>query len=256
MSELPKYENPPINELVVGVRFPPVLELIAPYWGGLWDRYKSEFPHTEQHPPLPSLMKMGQQNTVAVAPSRIWFVSEQGHKIIQIQPDVFFYNWRQLEDGTYPGYEILINEFWQHFEVFRLYVEELGFSEAAPGYCELSYIDLIPLADEDNLNQLADILPDFTSRKDRPSWMMGRSAVKWETQFYIDEGHMSVQLANAHRLVGDLEQGVLRAEMSMRGEVDGADVARDWFDRAHSMIVKTFEFLIDEQVQHKWGKYV
>ena len=45
------FQSPPINELVIGIRFPPVLELKAQHIGIYWQSIRDRFPECVQQPP-------------------------------------------------------------------------------------------------------------------------------------------------------------------------------------------------------------
>jgi uncharacterized protein (TIGR04255 family) len=47
---LPSYDNPPVNEVVCGMRFYTPDKLRIPHIGLLWDKFRNEYPIIK-HPP-------------------------------------------------------------------------------------------------------------------------------------------------------------------------------------------------------------
>lgn len=96
------FKAPPVNEVIVGKAFDRCDALLLPFFGRFWDLVQGDFPKV-QHAPL--LTDEGVSN-VAVDPAsqlplpRVWFVSEDEHRLLQLQPDRFFFNWRQQDAGV------------------------------------------------------------------------------------------------------------------------------------------------------------
>src|SRR5689334_15682106 len=99
------YETPPINEVVCGLMFEPLNELLAPHLGLLWEKYKPGFATCKQQPPL-ALQLEKPEGTISEAQvvfeepplPRVWFEETGGNGIIQVQRDRFHYNWRRMNE--------------------------------------------------------------------------------------------------------------------------------------------------------------
>src|SRR6266478_4823403 len=120
---LPEFERPPVNEVVCGVMFKSLEQLLTPYLGLLWESYK-EYPTCQETPPLiPIVETFGEGHSrnkpefAEIPPlQRVWFVHKNGNGIIQVQRDRFLHNWRKLKlEDTYPRYGQVIGMFLDHF---------------------------------------------------------------------------------------------------------------------------------------------
>lgn len=95
-QEFPTLLKPPIGEVACGVVFDPtaigVLE-----WGIYWDTRKKDFPRTSLHPVITEGLTF---SLGAVGPMRVWLESEDSSRLIQLQHDRFFFNWRTVSGKT------------------------------------------------------------------------------------------------------------------------------------------------------------
>lgn len=89
------FNNPPINELIIGAHFqPPLARLRSEHIGLLLSRLRTEFPTVEQRPPLFNVVR--DQNTVIevsdefMVMPRFWLISEDDTRLIQIEKSAFF----------------------------------------------------------------------------------------------------------------------------------------------------------------------
>src|SRR4029077_19257212 len=109
-----EFENPPINEVAIGLFFQPVAGLRAEHVGAFWGKIREEFPISGQHPPLilpgtPSLSQLALSNEVFPLP-RFWFISTDQTGLVQLQRDAFFFNWRRRE-SDYPRFKHVLSKF-------------------------------------------------------------------------------------------------------------------------------------------------
>ncbi|MGH8591471.1 MAG: TIGR04255 family protein, partial [Gammaproteobacteria bacterium] len=113
MALLPEYAKPPVVEVACAVQFEPITELHAGRLGALWGEYRDRYPRVEQHPPLPALReqfeatpaRLGFTVETTFPMPRVWFLSAEGTRLVQVQRDYFILNWRKLDtDAVYPRY--------------------------------------------------------------------------------------------------------------------------------------------------------
>ena len=118
-TELPKFEKPPVIEVVCGIQFEPLTSLLAPHLGVLWERYKQDYPHCREVAPLaPVLERFEGLPSVELQLSdtpplpRTWFIHQDETGIVQVQRDRFLHNWKKVRDeDEYPHYEKVIGMF-------------------------------------------------------------------------------------------------------------------------------------------------
>jgi hypothetical protein len=101
-----KLGKPPINEVICGFLHEPMAALTAPVHGIYWEKRRDTFTTCQVQPaivdgaPLAFLPFMGPQ-----VASRTWLVSIDETRLLQLQHDRFYVNWRRRNDGdTYPRF--------------------------------------------------------------------------------------------------------------------------------------------------------
>jgi uncharacterized protein (TIGR04255 family) len=47
--DLPEYSHPPLNEVTVGVQFTTPANYSQLHAGGIWDLFRADYPHFEEH---------------------------------------------------------------------------------------------------------------------------------------------------------------------------------------------------------------
>lgn len=254
------YTNPPVDEVVIGLRFQHLEPLTVAYWGRLWDRYAGQFPRCDQQPRLAGPAK-AEGEEVGIPPDcpRVWFIDQPGNRLVQAQSDCFFYNWRRLTgDDQYPGFGCLFKEYQGHLQTFRDFVKELGLGEIVVRQAELSYIDVVPLTQQnDCVAELGSIFPDLRWRDGRPTVLARGAAVVWNTQFVLpgEDGTLRVAVATGTRRAdGDK---IVRLEICAVCRHDQATVemTEPWFQNAHVVMSQSFSYLTDPEVQRSdWGR--
>ena len=86
-APLPRYNTPPLNELVIGVRVTPLILDAGRACRTLWRRINKDFPNSEQVAPLGSDMMPIQGKFVPMP--RFWFISTDKTRLVQLQRDRF-----------------------------------------------------------------------------------------------------------------------------------------------------------------------
>ena len=144
-ADLPDYDDPPIDEVVLGFEFSPLANFTQAHLGVLWNDIRARYPRTEDKPPLVDLpvgvpfpFQFAQLQGVGF---RTWFISDDDQYVLQIQNDRLLHNWRRRQKD-YPRFEPLVVAFYEHFERFKQVVEELQIGPIVPRGIEVSYMNL------------------------------------------------------------------------------------------------------------------
>ena len=106
VADLPEFSDPPVAEVALSLQFRPLKEFGAVHFGAIRSRFVDKFPKFEEHPPLERAVEVfgegpGQSQSpkiefVSRLPlPRVWFLTEDGGQLIQIQRDRFVHNWRK-----------------------------------------------------------------------------------------------------------------------------------------------------------------
>lgn len=160
-EDLPDFRKPPLNEVVLGVQFTPVLGYQQIRAGEVWALFRDEFPNVRELPALPPSFEtfgpagpvISQINFQLVSGptyNRFWFLSQNGEELIQFQLDRLLHNWRKVGDQTnpYPRFELIIGKFEKELVAIQDYFSRLYSSKLAITQCEVSYINHILFVDQ------------------------------------------------------------------------------------------------------------
>jgi len=255
-----KFENPPINELVIALYHLPIVEMKSQHIGLYWNRVRDRYSQCEQKSiiipnptePLPEV-----PGEIFPLP-RFWFFSDAHPTLIQIQRNAFIFNWRRLATNEYPHYETVITDFWRELEDYKTFVqEECGRGIDVIRSCELTYINVIsPNEFFANPGQLRSVLPPIASLSDIQTddrQLVGINA----TATYLVNATLRIDLGiklgrradNQKELVAILElkaHGV-PSDLSLEG-------TRSWYGSAHNATYKVFLDATAKQVQERIWK--
>lgn len=149
-SEISAFKAPPIEELVIGVQFPPITNFHDAYGGLYWQRVKEEFPKISSQPriegPIESLappQPLRIEFPITGQPqSRTWLLGKNDEYLIQIQNTRFIVNWRKRQE-PYPKFARLRDMFLSHYESFLGLLGEVGLESPRVQQVEVSYINWI-----------------------------------------------------------------------------------------------------------------
>lgn len=157
-NDLPDFRNPPLNEVVLGIQFNPLVGYQQIHAGEIWGLFRKEFPKSQEHPPIAPLFEtfglptMGNPfGFITGAPhSRFWFLRPDEDELIQFQPDRLLHNWRKVGDETneYPRFESMVDRFRNEVDLLvDKYLNGLAPQDLTINQCEVSYINhIVPSA--------------------------------------------------------------------------------------------------------------
>ena len=149
-TDLPDYEDPPVNEVVIGVQFARTA-ITGAHAGVFWEQLRDRFPNTAEQPPLdpqieffePFRFQLPTFGITAWPGSRHWFISDDQVDLVQVQSDRFLYNWRRgPNNAPYPHFEALYERFRTIADQWSEYLNALGLPLALTQW-EVTYINHI-----------------------------------------------------------------------------------------------------------------
>jgi uncharacterized protein (TIGR04255 family) len=254
----PTYRNPPLDEVVCGIRFEPLADFKLPHTGVLWERFRSEFPNIEHVVPI-----IGDDGTVAIdaatgAPwPRLWLSNASGDGLIQFQPDRLYYNWRR-RDTEYPRFHRIFPQ----FENVRFTLEDVLRSLGQPPITtvehELTYINHIPQGEGwESTRDLNQVVPVFSPTADDFKLLPPPKNFAWNMRFDLpnDQGRLDVRLSQAARRSD--KHPLLVLQLAAKGKSVGStwDASKEWFQTAHHWIVSGFEDITSPTLRASlWGR--
>ena len=229
-NSFPQLRTPPINEVVCGFLFNPLPEVTSTQHGAYWvSRQKDGFPSHEVHPPLIDQTGEVTIELGLVRPLvRTWLVSEDGTRLVQLQHDRFFANWRRRRDtDAYPRFNAregrpgLLAYGLDEFTRFTEFVRSVG---AAPvvHHIELTKIDvLIQGKHWKDANDLRALLPWTSYSLDLGVSPNPALLLRFEDKM---EGDTTVRVTAANGHERDTKAAVIRLETTVRTACQGTQL--------------------------------
>lgn len=256
------FTSPPVSEVVFGFLFEKPTRLLTSHFGAFWSRIRSNFPATEDQPPL---FNIGDAHDPSLPLSRVWFISGDGRRLIQLQHDRLYYNWRRLDGDTvpYPEYANLFLEFSKVMELFSSFLREESLTdEVHAGQFELSYINMLErprLWDKDT--PLGNVLVDHTWQGEGSRFLPKPKDYAWMSVFDMpgEAGQLIVE-AKSGRKTAFPEEQVIQLTLTAKSMVLASSSntllkGGTWFETAHKQIVNGFTDITDPVVQKTdWGR--
>lgn len=249
-----KFENPPINELVIATYFnPPIVDLRAEHIGIFWSSVRDEYPQIRQQAPLGVVFES--PNEIFPLP-RFWLISKDDTTVIQLQKNAFLFNWRKRADA-YPHYANVKSEFDRIFAIFSDFLKtEVTKRDIEIEVCELTYINLVEECEY--WKSIADVTSIFPTLKLIEIGVdnLATDSLSNVTSYRIDE-RLNLQLTIQTGHPSDRpESSQLKFEFRATSNMEKgskADADR-WFDHAHNVIGNCFMTTTNQEIQRKFWK--
>lgn len=258
-GKLPSYDLPPVTEVACSVLFSSIEQLLSPHIGLLWQQFQPEYPFCDDVAPIaPKIEVFGNQNIEPefelshVPPlPRVWFINQNGTRVVQIQRDRLVYNWRKVSaESEYPRYASLIKAFQGYLSNFDVFLKEAELGQVRPLQYELTYINQIPKGQAwSSIEDIGKVFPDFKWISNPQRFLTHPQSISWATVFELPD-----QLGRLHTSVKPAifnDNPTLLFELTVRGigNYNSLEVLQNWFDVAHEWIVRAFADLTEEETQ-------
>lgn len=255
-SPLPSYYNPPVEEVVCGLRFEPVSELKVPHIGLLWEKLRKDYPQIQHAAPISSEQGILIDESTGGPLPRIWFIGAEDDQLIQLQGDRFYFNWRRRLD-QYPRYATILQKFIAAKSCLDSCLDELRLGKLKPIEFELTYINHIPKGQGwETTDDLEFVFRDFNWQTRKGRFLPKPANYAWQVRFAFPEeqGSLSAKLSQGKRKTDGTP--VLVLEMAARGMPNDSshDGMKHWLDLAHEWIVRGFADLTTDEIQNSIWK--
>lgn len=252
---LPKFDNPPVIETVLGVQFKPLVRWQVQHIGLYGARVRSQFPNIEIQPPLPDETERfgddGRKDIrISLTPMmnpRSWFIGSDAW-LVQVQNSRFISNWRKLAKGKYPHYKAFNEHFSKEFTRFCDFLkhEEIGLPELEQ--VEVSYINHI-----DDFDNWAEVFPSWASLGEE-GFLKKPDAVEIRAVFPIenDRGRLYIRAEPVvrHMDAKEVIQLTLTAKVLVASG-SNLDVSNE-MRLAHDWVVCGFADFTTGEMHKKW----
>lgn len=242
------FEKPPINEVVIGIYFKPVIQMRAESLGVFWEKIRNDLPSTSQVAPLtPQTPVIGE---VFPLP-RFWFQSKDETRLLQLQRDLLFYNWRERAD-VYPRFNTLKNEFDRYYSLFNEFLSSLGVGQPEVSLLDLTYVNVIGKDEQVfRIDDYPKVVPTFRPPIRVPS---GQLAQEYNHTNFFNVAD-DLQLVVVERTATKIENQEMVFLLELRvNSIRPAEID-PWLRKAHDLIVNTFEAMTSKEAQELiWKK--
>jgi hypothetical protein len=238
------FAKPPINEVVIGIAFLPRQDFLVPHFGQFWAQIRGQYPKVAHAAPIFTAGSQLVQDAVSGTwLPRVWLVSDDDSRLVQLQQDQLYVNWRQTEEAKpYPRFPVIRDEFNRVWDLFCKFLQKEMGAGPQPVRLEVSYINVIPQGEGwASVVDFGGVLRDF-------KWHPGqrylpaplRYAANFE--FEMDKGiTLAAKTAMGRRLPDNNE--VLRLELVAKSVISGEFDMSSLVERAHDIIVNAFKDL-------------
>jgi uncharacterized protein (TIGR04255 family) len=262
---IPSFDCPPINEVVIGLQFHPIKNFNVQFFSNYWSRVRDRYPTIDDQAPVAHakdspIRPQPDEHLLQVPskmPVRYWLIDNSGNELIQVQPDRFLRNWRQVRgDEIYPRFGPLFDSFWREWVEFRKFVREEKRAELQLDQCELSYINHIePDQKWEGFSGLPDVF-SVLRKKEKPAFLPAPELFNWQSRYPLPDGTggLNVEVAPAFR--GKDMKLIVSFTLTARGMSNDAsdDKVKAWFTAAHEWIVRGFDELTTPAMHKIWKK--
>lgn len=260
-SPLPKFNNPPVIETVLGVEFDALYNWQVPHFGLYWQQIRSNYPLSSEAPPLVSQVeKFGNERQMATQGFRLvqrpefrcWFLNRQNSWLLQIQDTRFIHNWRKTET-EYPNYQETRRRFEQEWERWLKFLDKEQINEPLVKQCEVTYVNHIDTNGQSLC--LSDIFP-FWTQKEGQQFLPQSEATIINLSYVIppEKGRLYVIIQPIIR--NEDAKEMLQITLTARGcpESSANSHILDWLDLGHEWIVRGFTELTSEKMHTVWER--
>lgn len=257
-ADLPNFQNPPIDEVILGVEFQPFPRFTQAHLGVLWNEIRADYPQTEDKPPLISVGASPIPLPFTFPPFgapngpgfRTWFVSQDDQYVLQVQNDRILHNWRR-RTVEYPRFESLFELFYGHLQRFQQTVEEFG--PISPKQIEITYVNWVTDMQQSDFFLPAK-LPAITSPEvgDSPTQQQWSAIYAVEIDREVT-GTLNIACGPGVRPLPVLQQGT-QLVLTLKIPIGTTDGIEELMAIGRNIIVRTFTDLTTEEGHDRWGR--
>lgn len=246
------FDIPPLVEVALGRTFLPRPDFLVPHFGAFWERVKSEFPSVAHAPPIGVPGESVVVSDDGVWLPRVWLISADNSRLVQIQQDRLHFNWRKTEEAPeyvrFPAIQRKALDIWASFDSF---IREATGSPLQPLVNELSYTNLIQ-TDELGPFELAErtLRDSVWCRENR--FLNAPKALSHSYSFSVPEkvGDLSVTIVTGRRV--EDQKWVLKIDLTVKGQQTDEHSFEAWSSKARDFLVAAFKDLTTSEMHKIW----
>jgi uncharacterized protein (TIGR04255 family) len=253
---LPDYENPPVVETALGVRFAPIAGWNVLHFGKLLQAYKEWYPKLELKPPIGVEIQLNPLAESFDFPLRLWLIDASDTQLIQVQHNFFIRNWRKTATATeYTHYEEVKPLFSRDWSVFCQFLDDQELPRPDVWQCEVTYINHVLRGKEwdtpRDFQRLFRIWKDTALDDPLESPETGSFMVS-----YALRGGSRLQFLGqpAIRRIDGTEVFQLTITATGKPEDSSPEKLLSWLDEGRAAVVNGFTAFTTEDAQEIWRR--
>jgi uncharacterized protein (TIGR04255 family) len=269
--DLPNFNRPPINEVVLSVQFRALSNFGNGHVGVLWSKFRKDYPELAEKPPiqaafetfgggLPSPQGIQIETLLAPPMSRFWFTNIGGNELIQVQQDRFLHNWRRREEEQiYPHYEAIRERFERELKIFETFLQEEKLGELKANQCEVTYINVIGLEAATNPHLALDAVTPLWAGTLSEEIALARENAQFQCRFILledDKPIGRVHVICTPALMVNERKPVIRLEITARAKPtdDSVAAALRLVDKERAYVVRMFAAVTTPDMHKLWER--
>ena len=258
-ATLPEFDAPPLFETVFGVRFPTLKGWDVRHFGLFWDQVRADYPKFEVKPPLQGpgphrgLGAEGIVVQLVTEPQlRCWYLVEDGTRLLQIQHDGFFHNWRKVTlEEVYPRYATIRPALEREWSRFHTFLAAQGIDSPEVVECEATYINHFEKGRE------------WSSTADLPKvlkwWGTASPALEFTRlalNASVQAGEHTLDLVLAPAVRRNDKHEIVQLNLTVKGRPASSETSdvMEWMDSARAAIVRGFTDLTTDGMHALWRR--
>ncbi len=254
--------------MAASIQFPPIEELDPARLGLLWSEYRKDYPRSEYHAPLNNVIEKFERRSSpgiefsfeSKAPvPRLWFLNEEGTRLLQVQQNRFVLNWRKHDTSeAYPHYSTIREILLREYRRFENFLKREKITAPKPDQAELTYVSHIDAGDPGGgLIPLSRILRLWNEPPEPP--LPSPENVTLKSNFIMKAGEkpvgrLGVTLETRFRVADG--SAIYSLQLLARGAPASSDVEGvfRFLDEAHGWIVNSFTMITTSEMHSKWER--
>lgn len=260
-TPLPKFSNPPVIEMALGVEFESLSNWQIPHFGLYWNQIRSSYPVSSVVAPLPSQVEQfGADRQVetfkfSLSPKpevRCWFTNDQQSWLLQVQDSRFIQNWRKTAT-EYPHYPEARRRFNKEWDQLVNFLEKQKIGTPSIKQCEVTYVNHLEI--DDNPNFLSEVFPFLSEQTERSFLPLPEATViNLIYPIPVEKGRLYVSIQPIIRHTDAKE--LLQLTLVARGCPESSELTHisNWFDLGHEWVVRGFTELTSEKMHNLWQR--
>jgi len=237
----------------------------------LWHAsFAARFTEVQEQPPyVPPIEQFGgplpgQQLSIVLtqlsAARRLWFLTEDGQELLQLQRDWFACNWRKVgPESEYERWPSRRDAFSRWYREFEKFVAEHRLGAIQPTQCEVTYINSIPAGDISTGLDPSSLIRIV--RHTQGGFLPAPEQTQFAVRYPIPDdkgipiGRLHVELQPALNRADGKPLVVLNLTARGRPYDSSHEGVLRFLEQAREWVVKGFAELTTEEMQRRWERY-